>query len=323
MKLEKGLVSLQVQSITNLDQIKSNLKITLEKYEGIVWTEENRKDIQNVIEELKSPRTDVKKFAAAFNKEGTAKVKEVYNQIKEVEQMITDIIAPLEKSEKEYLEQKRLEKFIAKKTKFQPVIDELNTIIAKLNKGFGYILHEQVEFLEEWAKDSEEKINSRLIDVTKEVSNTRSKLLDKIEAVNIACESLKGTYDLSMPLNWKLILGNKVYTESLVDLKAILEDFAENQQIAEMEAVEREAENLKMQQEILPSKKEKTIPEEVKEDLPPWEQEVVQETSNQLVKEHKITVHMVVKSNSINIEEEIDSCLSSQFNVTKIQVKEV
>jgi hypothetical protein len=238
MKIEEGSIKLEVAGVTNLDLIKQNLSTTLEKYRNILWTEETRKDIQEVIKELKPERTKIKKVAAAFNKEGKAAVKRIYDQIKEVEAILDDVINPLEQGEKDYLEKCRIGRLEKKQLQFKEKVEVINILIDQHNKEIKYLNIENIKFLEEWGNLAVKTIDFNLDELAVKADKTRQNALDRIDLVNTHCELLKSQYDLATAPNGILILDKNIYTMNNQDIKERLDDFAANQQATELEAAE-------------------------------------------------------------------------------------
>ena len=240
MEIKEGTLALNVNGIINLAEVKFNLESNLEKYSGIIWTEETRKDISKLIGELKPERMKVKKAAAAFKKFANNAVEEKYREIKELETLFDKVIDPLEQGEKDFLEAQRVEKYNRKKALWEQATIDLNTIIEALNDRFEYRLMEPFEFTEEFANKSDDNIRLAFEKKGEEIKKLTADIVDKIEGIETACQLLKAQYGLNTELNYKLILRNNIYTQSLSECKKTLDDFAAVQQEAEQES-ERKA----------------------------------------------------------------------------------
>jgi len=123
-----------------------------------------------------------------------------------------------------------------------PQLEEANAAITDINSGFGKAgLIEQILWNDEWANWKDEKVKLHLEDEVQKAIAKRNEISNNIKAVQILCKSLKSDYDLQSELNYELILEDRIFTESLETLEKRLEKFAEQQQIAEIEAAEKAA----------------------------------------------------------------------------------
>src|SRR5699024_2271626 len=94
----------------NKQQIEDELKETLKKYEGLIFTEENTAEIRKVLAELRKGKTAADKFRLAKKKEAIAPVTEFENDIKSIVKMFDDVINPINDQLKEFEEKRRNEK---------------------------------------------------------------------------------------------------------------------------------------------------------------------------------------------------------------------
>src|SRR5699024_306627 len=104
----------------NKQQIEDELRETLKKYEGLVFTEENTAEIRNVIAELRKGKTAADNFRKAKKKEAIAPVTEFENDVKAIVKMFDDVINPINDQLKEFEERRRNEK----RQEIEKIIDE-------------------------------------------------------------------------------------------------------------------------------------------------------------------------------------------------------
>ena len=292
MKVNEGIVRLEVNGVVNIQEIKANLSANLDKYRDIIWTEETRKDIQEVIKELKPERTKIKKIAATFNKQGKEVIKTKYDEIKSIERLLDEVINPLEQGEKDYIEKVRLANMEKKKAIFADQIAEINKIIEDQNKYFKYTLHEPIQFLDDWGKKSENSIKLELEKIVSDIEKKRTEIINLKDGVMTAAELFKNQYELKSSLNYELILGDRIYTDTLQECKVILEKFAADQQAKEIEAeelakeeAERKARLEKEKAEAEQKKKEQEAARKHQEELKAAQEKAAAEERARIEKE--------------------------------------
>ena len=240
--IETGNVMIEMLGITNYEDIK---KLLGEKAANPICNNSaDKKELEAILDDYTKIRKPIKVERASANKYGTAKVKEVLAQYDEITQLIDSYKAPILEVIETYTEKNRLENIERKSAIFAKQIVEINDIIKTLNQEFDYILHEEVIFLDEWGKKSEDAIKKELEKIVTDITNTRTNLLNKIKGVQNTCKMLKGDYDLKSDLDYKIILENDIYIKDLSELEEKLDKFAMNQQKIELdaeEAAEKEA----------------------------------------------------------------------------------
>src|SRR5690625_1296216 len=110
----------------NKQQIEDELKETLKKYEGLVFTEDNTAEIRKVLAELRKGKTASDNFRKEKNKEVSAPITEFENEVKSIVKMFDDVINPINEQLKEFEEKRKQEK-----------LEEIETIITETIKKFG------------------------------------------------------------------------------------------------------------------------------------------------------------------------------------------
>jgi len=311
--IKEGEIYLVVPGITNINDIKKNLSLNLEKYKNIIWTEETRKDVKNLMSELKPQRTIIKKIAASFKRDGEKKVRVVYDQIKEIEQILDEVINPLEESEKKYIEECRIFKLNQKKAEFKAAIDPINEEIERINLEFNFIVREKIEFDDKWANSSSEVIAQKIADIyDNDVLLIEEKFKERKNNLKDYCELLTERKKLSSNINFELILGTDMYETDMQVLKDKLNKFADNQ--IETERLAKE----KIEKEVK-EKEEKRLAEE-KEKLEILEKEKLEKERLEKEKEDKIK-SLKIEIKEIDLECEILD--TDTIEVLEYKLKEI
>ena len=105
----------------NFDEISNYLDSTLNKYQGIIVTEETIKDGKKVIADLRKGKKSLDEFRKKTKKELTKSVTEFENQCKELSKKFDEVIDPINE-QAEQIEIKRKEE---KKMEVEKVIKEV------------------------------------------------------------------------------------------------------------------------------------------------------------------------------------------------------
>ena len=255
-EVQLGSVAIDMFAIVNYDEVKSILgeKLVNPKCEN----SKDKKELETKLKEYSDIRTPIAKERANANKLGTAKVKEILSQFDEIRDLVDDYKTPLTEAIEAYDEKNRLEKLEKKKAIFLPQIEEANNVIRDINLTYGKALIELIQWDDSFANMKDEKVVFLLEEAIQGAIKRKQEIDNNIEAVEILCESLKGLYNLQSDLNYKLILDDRIYTDSLKDLKERLDKFADQQQKSEAEAADKAEEeaNRKAQKEADRVKKE-------------------------------------------------------------------
>jgi hypothetical protein len=79
----------------NFEEVKTSLKETLEKYKGIIVTEEGLKDCKETQKELAKVRNNIDSYRKTIKKEVLVPVTEFENKCKELESLIVEVEQPI------------------------------------------------------------------------------------------------------------------------------------------------------------------------------------------------------------------------------------
>ncbi|NFS06291.1 DUF1351 domain-containing protein [Clostridium botulinum] len=94
----------------NFDEISNYLDSTLNKYQGIVVTEETIKDSKKVIADLRKGQKSLDEFRKKTKKELTKSVTDFENQCKELSKKFDEVINPINEQAEQFEEKRREEK---------------------------------------------------------------------------------------------------------------------------------------------------------------------------------------------------------------------
>ena len=270
-EVKTGAVSVEVQSIVNIDEIRKALG---EKAANVdECNRDNKKELVAAIAYYKKMRTPLKKEKAAARKQCDTIKANISEEFDEAINIVSEHIEPYEEKVKIYDEEIRKNKVAKLRDELEPKIQELNAVIFISNYKLENELNESLEFSEEWAKNL--KGGLEYIKTYNETAiNKYNQAKNNITAIEILCDTLKNKYNLTSDINYKLILGNDRFTGQLTELQKRLDDFAADQQAKELEAEQRKEEEIKREQEKtkepdpLPENYRITMPEVSKQEKP-------------------------------------------------------
>src|SRR5699024_3952302 len=94
----------------NKDAIEKELTETLKKYENLVFTEENTKDIKKVLAELRKGKTAADEFRKEKKKEASAPISAFEKEMKSIVKMFDDVINPINEQLQEFERKRKEEK---------------------------------------------------------------------------------------------------------------------------------------------------------------------------------------------------------------------
>ncbi len=81
---------------TNIEEVSKSLDLILEKYKGLIFTEETVKDCKATLAELRKGKMGIDNFRKEIKKELTKNVTEFEGQIKELLKKVDEVIYPIE-----------------------------------------------------------------------------------------------------------------------------------------------------------------------------------------------------------------------------------
>ncbi len=94
----------------NKEAIEKELTETLKKYENLVFTEENTKDIRKVLAELRKGKTAADEFRKEKKKEASAPITAFEKEMKSIVKMFDDVINPINEQLQEFERKRKEEK---------------------------------------------------------------------------------------------------------------------------------------------------------------------------------------------------------------------
>ena len=81
---------------TNIEEVSKSLDLILEKYRGLIFTEESVKDCKATLAELRKGKSGIDSFRKEIKKELTKNVTEFEGQVKELLKKVDEVIEPIE-----------------------------------------------------------------------------------------------------------------------------------------------------------------------------------------------------------------------------------
>lgn len=109
--MKEIIVNTQLPVIkTNFEEVKESLIVNLEKYKGIVVTEENQKDCKAMQKELAGFRNQIDTERKAIKKQVEAPIKKFDTDVKELVGIITEIEKPIKEGIKVFDDRRKEEK---------------------------------------------------------------------------------------------------------------------------------------------------------------------------------------------------------------------
>jgi hypothetical protein len=246
LKIIRGNDNLIFEGITNIAELKNFAMKKSKEYENIVVAEDNYKQCEKTIKEIKPYRSEIKKYRAALNKELNKKSRAILDEIDGVTNIFSEVIDPVSEKIEEYKEKLKQEKIQKKKQFIQPSLDEMNEDLKVIYSEIPFFEFEEIQFLEEW----ENKKISDIIDALNAIVDTRrneiNSKLDRIDNAKAQSEILKLKLDLKTDVNY-MQLKQRLYEDTW---KEQLEELAFSQQEIEVNAVLKEQEEAILKQEI-------------------------------------------------------------------------
>ena len=265
--MKEIIVNTQLPVIkTNFEEVKESLIVNLEKYKGIVVTEENQKDCKAMQKELAGLRNQIDTERKAIKKQVEAPIKKFDTDVKELVGIIIEIEKPIKEGIKVFDDRRKEEK-----RKFADV--KIFEICQKLNLEKKYA--DQLTVLDKYlnlsasAKSVVEDIEQRA-EALKQQQN-----MDKVKAEMIKAniESALETVNLTLktPLEYK---DFEKYLALGWDGPRIVREI--NERAAQIRQAEKAAEEMatKRIEEEKVSKEEVQIPMDLKPKAPEVPKEI-------------------------------------------------
>jgi hypothetical protein len=323
VKVNNGLVKLEYQGVSNLEELKVFVNEKADKYRGIVVTQETIKGCEETLEELKPIRTDFKKVRANVNSQMKSLTGTELEKYDSITKILDEVIKPIETGLEVFAEEKRIAKLEAKKTQFAQHIIAVNAELESLPLPLFYELP-IVTFSDDWANKSENAITQILLDTAEQIKKDMSAKNDRIDLVKTHCKLLQQEWGLDGDINW-LYLKKEIYEDNW---KAKLEEMASHQQEQEFQVKEKERVRIEREEEAKRKEierkhlqemqvKEKEI-EVIKEQVAEVKQVVIPASENK--KEFKVRIDCVLSAESF---EQIEVFIKSVIITDKIAIKQL
>ena len=212
-------------------EIANYIDGVLEKYEGLVFTDETVKDCKTTVAELNKMAKGIDKFRLDRKKEMSEPITEFEKKCKMLVAKIEDVVEPL-KMQADNFEIKRREE---KRQEVMGYIDEVLEII-KLEAKWA----DQLVLKEEWlnATQTKSKVKKAITEDAEKLLADQKSYYDKKEVVITKCE----LYSMRLELQVKLVPDSFFYMLDNYDGPQIDErilQIAEKQKAAEVESMER------------------------------------------------------------------------------------
>lgn len=93
--IEPQILSADLNVTTNFEEVKQNLKAITEKYEGLVVTDQNQKDMEKTLREVVSLRTSIQKFEVNGKRKLRKPVDQFAEACKELLKIVNEAERPL------------------------------------------------------------------------------------------------------------------------------------------------------------------------------------------------------------------------------------
>ncbi len=218
-------------------EISVYLDRLLEKYKGLIFTDEMAKECKNTVTELNKLIKSVDSFRLKYKKELLSPISEFETKCKSLVEKIQNVQEPL-KLQSEEFERKRKEE---RKKEVLIFIEEAFKITALQEKW-----REKLNFKEEWLNFSLSNSKCKqsiMIDVERLLSEQKS-YYDKLEVINTKTELYSLKFGLEIPLipeNFYYMLDNYEGYEIDNKIYQIAEKNKEMQDIA-LEKIKKQAE---------------------------------------------------------------------------------
>lgn len=125
--MKEIIVNTQLPVIkTNFEEVKESLIVNLEKYKGIIVTEENQKDCKAMQKELAGLRNQIDTERKAIKKQVEAPIKKFDTDVKELVGIITEIEKPIKEGIKVFDDRRKEEKRKFADVKIFEICQKLN-----------------------------------------------------------------------------------------------------------------------------------------------------------------------------------------------------
>lgn len=265
--LEPKTLSMVQEFSWNFNEIKTSLASKVERYTGLVVTEDNLKDMEKSQKEIASLRTKIGKFRLQVKRE----LEKPYNvfeaQIKELSGLVEAVERPLKNQLEVYENKRRQDKAL----EVQGVINEIS-----LQLGLEEKYSTQVVIDDKWLnrtatkKEITEEIQMRVawfLDIQNQERQAELFKTQRVEMAKLLCQSLSG--GLATPLTYEEIQPRIESMNDILAVKAYIEEEVTRRK--ELEAKAAEAAKAAMAPPVDPSAQDAYEPDYGAPTLPSYD----------------------------------------------------
>lgn len=262
IEIIESKVNLELNGISNFESIEVLAKERAKKIKETVIDESNYKLIEKEMKELLEPAKILRKVAASFKKEGESKVKEIYDKIKDLENIIRSEIEEKTKEIELFIVEDKKRKIEAKKLEVIDFINELNEEIKEMKAP--YKTFTTIEFSEDWAVKSVSWIKEEIQRMYNEQAVVHRSSNERLKYADMKSKVLKSEYSIENNIDYMQVLGLNIYDLSVSEVDEILENKAQEIQYLEIEQEEKLREKIRLEEENKIKKIEEEKEKEIK-----------------------------------------------------------
>lgn len=247
--IEPKTLELEQKFIWNFEDVKANLSDHIERYAGLVVTEENLKSMEKTQKEIAGLRTKIGKFRLAVKYDMEKPFKIFEQQINELAGLIESVEKPIKDQLEKYENQRRADKeasiknYIAMKAQELSLEEKYTNQIVVDNKWLNRT--------QKWA-DTENDILQRLawnLDIQSQERQAALFREQKAEMAKILCQSLSA--GLGTPLTYEEIESRIDSMQDILQVKAFIEEEVTKRKDREERAAQLAIER-KSQERVMP-----------------------------------------------------------------------
>ena len=286
LNIVESKVNLEIQGISNFEELEKLAKERAKKIKETVIDEENYKLIQKELDELLDPAKVLRKVAASFKKEGESKINEIYDKIKEVENVIRNAVKDKTEEIEKFIIEDKKRKIEAKKTEVAEILNSMNEEILEMKAP--YKTFNIIEFSEDWAIKSILWIKEEMTKLYNEQATTHRACNERLKYADMKSKILKNEYSIENNIDYMQVLGVEIYDLSVEKIDEILESKAQEIQSLEIEQEEKLREKIRLEEENKLKKIEQEKENELKKQQELAEAEKQKAIDEAIAKERKI-----------------------------------
>lgn len=249
--IEPKTLSLVQQFSWNFEEMKANLTAHIQKYTGLVVTDQNLKSMEQTQKEIAGLRTRLGKFKKAVKDDLEKPVKVFENQLKELLNLIESVEKPI-KDQLEVYETKRKNQ---ERQKCQEIIRQVSADLGLEEQYSSQIVVDE-KWLNRGAKKKEvkEAIQERVcwfLDIQAKDHQAELFAAQKEEMSKLLCQSLSA--GLATPLTYEEIKSRIEPMTDILAVKAFIENEVAQRKERETRAAQLAVEQVKQKISAVPS----------------------------------------------------------------------